>query len=741
MAEYSYTWQPLYATVSNRLTQPTLAMNAGYRGPAGVGVPTGGEAGEYLQKQSGSDYDADWVTLDTEITTATATDLDGLIAGDGSTVYSLPLTTYQPLDSDLTAIAALSTTSFGRALLTLASAAAGRSALELGTAAVLDASNVAKLDAANTFSVGGQVIQVNSSSVTGLTIQRTAGFDGTLFAVRYSDGGSIFSVAGSGSISAEAMSLSGSLSTGAGVSLTGNNWNASLDSPTKFPGSYIFFRNAAAVTTLLASPDAGLTPLGLRNAASQTADTLQLSGISSTSAVRSQAAVNSSWATATDASRQGQVSIGAYGIVGGTDTLQTGLTVTATSGGTAAVTFPGTVALGDVTSAAATVSLWNNASNVGIGSAGLGPGLYLAFNSRLAVARDMLFAWSGVSQDANGAVDTALGRHAAGVVEVNNGTAGTYRDLVARTLIARQVGGTPGTDEVRLYNDANGSWLQDMEGSALHITGGGAVTVGANPAAPFVTGWVFYSGTTVRLNSSISLAWTPASIWDNADTDLSRTAAGQLRLSRLGTNGSSSVLSFAGPSSLGTVRDVAVLTSSYATAADASFQGQLSLGVRGIVGGTDTLQEGMRITATASGTPTVTVVGRPRLNSNVTPILDFYDGDTYKGSVGITVFGNDVILGSPSNSMVFRQAGGGFLFGNSSADEIMRLTNAGNLICVGTIRTNPVTVAALPSAATAGEGARAFVTDADSTTFNAAAVGGGSNKVPVFSNGTAWFVG
>lgn len=41
----------------------------------------------------------------------------------------------QPVDSDLTAIAALSTTTFGRALLTLADAAAGRTTLGLGTAA------------------------------------------------------------------------------------------------------------------------------------------------------------------------------------------------------------------------------------------------------------------------------------------------------------------------------------------------------------------------------------------------------------------------------------------------------------------------------------------------------------------------------------------------------------------------------------------------------------------------------
>lgn len=50
---------------------------------------------------------------------------------------------YQPLDSDLTSIAALSTTAFGRNLLTLADAAAGRTAWGLGTAATLNSTALA----------------------------------------------------------------------------------------------------------------------------------------------------------------------------------------------------------------------------------------------------------------------------------------------------------------------------------------------------------------------------------------------------------------------------------------------------------------------------------------------------------------------------------------------------------------------------------------------------------------------
>ena len=51
------------------------------------------------------------------------------------------------------------------------------------------------------------------------------------------------------------------------------------------------------------------------------------------------------------------------------------------------------------------------------------------------------------------------------------------------------------------------------------------------------------------------------------------------------------------------------------------------------------------------------------------------------------------------------------------------------------------TVATLPSAATSGKGARAFVTDALGPTFGATVVTGGAVAVPVYSDGTNWKVG
>ena len=57
------------------------------------------------------------------------------------------------------------------------------------------------------------------------------------------------------------------------------------------------------------------------------------------------------------------------------------------------------------------------------------------------------------------------------------------------------------------------------------------------------------------------------------------------------------------------------------------------------------------------------------------------------------------------------------------------------------IKTTTYTVADLPAAADAGAGARAFVTDASATTFASTVSDGGSNAVPVYSDGTNWKIG
>ena len=51
------------------------------------------------------------------------------------------------------------------------------------------------------------------------------------------------------------------------------------------------------------------------------------------------------------------------------------------------------------------------------------------------------------------------------------------------------------------------------------------------------------------------------------------------------------------------------------------------------------------------------------------------------------------------------------------------------------------TVDGLPGIDTVPQGTRRTVTDSNTTTFNATVAGGGTNVVPVFSNGTNWKVG
>jgi hypothetical protein len=51
------------------------------------------------------------------------------------------------------------------------------------------------------------------------------------------------------------------------------------------------------------------------------------------------------------------------------------------------------------------------------------------------------------------------------------------------------------------------------------------------------------------------------------------------------------------------------------------------------------------------------------------------------------------------------------------------------------------TVASLPDSGAAGLGARAFVTDSTSTTFASTPTGGGTNIVPVYSDGFVWRIG
>lgn len=71
----------------------------------------------------------------------------------------------------------------------------------------------------------------------------------------------------------------------------------------------------------------------------------------------------------------------------------------------------------------------------------------------------------------------------------------------------------------------------------------------------------------------------------------------------------------------------------------------------------------------------------------------------------------------------------------------LRPETAGSTLRPLIVRMAPQTVSALPTASSAGTGARAVVSDASSPVFANAVTGGGSTLIPVYSDGSVWRVG
>lgn len=231
------------------------------------------------------------------------------------------------------------------------------------------------------------------------------------------------------------------------------------------------------------------------------------------------------------------------------------------------------------------------------------------------------------------------------------------------------------------------------------------------------------------------------------DLTLDRSASRNLRVSGLLTNGSAAALSLAGPTSLGNLQDVVLLSGGFATATDASFQGQLSIGVRGVVGGMPTTQTGLTVTAQSGGTPLLTA-GGPIAAAGTLAVRSGTGGTFEIQNSTATVMQRGGGTSGWFDSFGFRTGfstpgdGPGLNALSTSSAIITGAAGSGTGdLTVRTLRTVSTTVSGLPAAATAGAGARAFVTDASATTYLSTVAGGGSNKVPVVSDGANWLIG
>jgi hypothetical protein len=100
--------------------------------------------------------------------------------------------------------------------------------------------------------------------------------------------------------------------------------------------------------------------------------------------------------------------------------------------------------------------------------------------------------------------------------------------------------------------------------------------------------------------------------------------------------------------------------------------------------------------------------------------------DDPSNSTNITFIGNDVSGNSSTSAYL-----------PSNTNTILGNVGYGAKNYAST----PMLVSALPAPATAGVGARAFVTDSTTLSYGATPTGGGGISTPVYCNGTGWFVG
>lgn len=156
------------------LDTPNSRILAGNGTIAPTALPAGGGGGgDMLAANNLSDL-ASVATARTNLGLGSAavhpsTDFDA--AGAASTAQSNAIAASQPVDADLTAIAALTTTSYGRAFLALADAGAGRTALGLGTASTqastaFDASGAAAAAAAASQPLDADLTAIAAISTT-----------------------------------------------------------------------------------------------------------------------------------------------------------------------------------------------------------------------------------------------------------------------------------------------------------------------------------------------------------------------------------------------------------------------------------------------------------------------------------------------------------------------------------------------------------------------------------------------
>ena len=118
------------------------------------------------------------------------------------------------------------------------------------------------------------------------------------------------------------------------------------------------------------------------------------------------------------------------------------------------------------------------------------------------------------------------------------------------------------------------------------------------------------------------------------------------------------------------------------------------------------------------------------------------NGNSLVYNTVIELFDNAIHLGTDQqgNAYSWNLSQDGSMTAPGSISAVGNIIG-GNISTAGTVNTGVFVTGTIPTASGVGAGSRAFVTDADSVTFGNLYTGGSGNAVPVWSNGTSWFIG
>lgn len=200
----------------------------------------------------------------------------------------------------------------------------------------------------------------------------------------------------------------------------------------------------------------------------------------------------------------------------------------------------------------------------------------------------------------------------------------------------------------------------------------------------------------------------------------------------------------------------------YGTFTDASNGDWLN--ITKAAGGTATISTQANGTGVAGdlimGTPTGTITISAAAGAAVTVTGNIISNGSIRAATAV-IAGNASSVGSLSRGYVTFPSDGVFTLSNNAGTDFGRLQFGGTTSAFPALKRNGVgfdvvraddtagsfirvtgvAVASLPAAATAGAGARAYVTDATATLtagIGAVVTGGGANQSPVWSDGTNW---